>query len=199
MIDTRSTGLRGALRDAGAAGPELALAISCLLALVLPQVEARFGPKIGLILALEFVGLHAFAFLGRLALARPVQRSSKILRGAAFLGLCVAYSFIVYGWGRDAVASFWMVTLSTYAGFFFHDRPEKRLQMLMWRWGVGVVLFFAVAIAAGLSAEFLLMDSPRKEFLFGLLFFAGLGIFDLVHLYDRLAVRFGGATKPSAA
>lgn len=199
MFDGRSTGLRGVLREAGTAGPELALAISCLLALFVPQVEARFGPKIGLILGLEFMGLHAFAFLGRIAIARPVKRSAKVLRIPAFLGLCVAYSIIVYDWGPNAVASFWMVTLSTYAGFFFHDVPEQRSKTLMWRWGIALALFFGVAMVTGLTAEFLLMDSPRKELLFGFFFFTTLGVFDLLHLYDWLAVRYTGETKPSAA
>jgi hypothetical protein len=191
--------LRGLLRGAGTAGPELALAVTCLLAFFVPRIEARFGPKIGLILGLEFMGLHAFAFLGRIAIARPVKRSGRILRILAFVGLCIAYSAIVYDWGPNAVASFWMTTLATYAGFFFHDRPEQRMQTLVWRWGVALVLFFGVAMLTGLTAEFLLIDSPRKEFLFGLLFFAALGLFDLVHLYDRLALRFATSPTPDTA
>jgi len=193
VITTLPARLRGALRDAGTAGPDLILAVTCLFALFLPRVEARFGSKIGLLLGLEFVGLHAFGFLGRIIVAEPAQRSRRILRVAAFIALCLVYSILIYDWGPDAVMSFWVVTLSTYAGFFLHDEPEQRKRTLMCRWGVAFGLFFAVGIATGLSAEYFNLRSPRKEFLFGFLFFTALAVSDLVHLYDRLVLRFYGS------
>jgi hypothetical protein len=187
--------LRGALRDAATVGPELGLAVTCLLALFLPEIEKRFGPRIGLLLGLEFIGLHAFGFVGRLALAKPAERWLKILRVPAFLGLCVIYSIIIYDWGPDAVVAFWIVTLSTYAGFFFHDAPEQRVATLYLRWGIAFGVFFAAAIVCGLTAEYLLIRSPRKEFLFGFVFFTALTVCDLTHLYDRLA---GRSSRPTA-
>ena len=186
--------MRGALRDAGAAGPDLIFAITCLLALFLPRVETRFASKIGLLLGLEFVGLHAFGLLGGIIVADPARRSRRILRVVAFIGLCIVYSIVIYDWGRDAVLSFWVVTLSTYAGFFLHDEPAQRKRTLVCRWGVAMALFFAVGIATGLGAEYFNLRSPKKEFLFGFLFFSALGVCDLVHLYDRLLVRFYGST-----
>ena len=178
------------LRDAGSAGPELSLAVTCLLALLRPDIEARFGPKIGLILGMEFMGLHAFAFLGAIALAKPVERWKQNLRIPAFLALCGLYSIVIYDWGTEALITFWTLMLSTYAGFLLQDAPELRRATLMWRWGIAFGLFFGVAMAAGLTAEFFNLRSPRKEFVFGMLFFSALGLFDLVHLYERLALRF---------
>ena len=184
--------LRGVLRDAGSAGPELSLAVTCLLALLRPDIEARFAPRIGPILGMEFMALHAFGFLGLIALAKPAERWKQRLRIPAFLGLCVFYSITIYDWGTDAVVTFWTLMLSTYAGFLLHDAPEHRRQTLSWRWGIAFGLFFGMAMAAGLTAEFFNLRSPRKEFVFGLLFFAALGLCDLVHLYDRLVLRFSG-------
>ena len=187
-----------AARETAAAGPDLILAATCLLALLLPQVEARFGSRIGPILGLEFIALHAFGFLGGIVVAAPRERSRRILRVAAFIALCVFYSVFVYDWGTNAVISFWVVMLSTYAGFFFHDAPEQRKRTLMCRWAVAFGLFFAVAIVSGLSAEYFNLRSPRKEFLFGFMFFTALAVCDIVHLYDRLVLRFSGSAAAGA-
>lgn len=191
--------LRGVLREVGSAGPNLALGLTCLVALFHPEVEARFGPRIGVTLGVEFVALHGFAFLGRIALARPERRSLQVLRIPAFIALGVIYTLFIYGWGIDAVISFWMVTFFTYAGFFFHDAPEQRVRTLTCRWAVALALFFAVAVVCGLTAEYFNLRSPRKEFLFGFMFFTALGIGDLVHLYDRLLLRFFGSAAPRPA
>ena len=181
------------LRDAGSAGPELSLAVTCLLALMRPDIEARFATRIGPILGMEFLGLHAFAFLGAIALAKPVDRWKQVLRIPAFLVICVFYSIMIYDWGTEALVTFWMLMLSTYAGFLLQDAPEHRRATLWLRWGIAFAMFMGVGIVAGLTAEFFNLHSPRKEFLFGLMFFGILGLFDLVHLYERLALRFSEA------
>ena len=187
MIRVDTARLRGTLGDIATAGPELSLAVTCCLAFFVPEIEARFGPRIGLIIGLEFVGLHAFGFAGRIALAKPTRRWQQVLRIPAFVAICIVYSLIVADWGEDAVMSFWVVTLSTYAGLFIHDAPEQRKQTLLWRWLVSFMVFMAAGIVAGLTAEYFNLRSPRKEFLFGFLFFATLGVCDLARLYDRLA------------
>jgi hypothetical protein len=181
--------LRTAVGDAASAGPELFLAFTCLLALFLPEVEKRLASRIGMILGLEFVGLHAFGFLGGIVVAKPAQPSRRALRVAGLVAVCVIYSLVVYDWGPDALVSFWVVTISTYAGFFFHDAPEHRKRTLVLRWSIAFGLFFLVGVVTGLTAEYFNLRSPRKEFLFGAIFFAALGFCDLIRLYDRIAAR----------
>jgi hypothetical protein len=194
VIPLRPARLLGVLRETMTVGPDLLLAATCLLALFLPRVEQQFGPRIGLILGLEFMGLHAFGFLGRIALAEPAKRSMQVLRVLAFIALCAIYTIVIFDWGTGAVMSFWIVTLSTYAGFLFHDAPAQRKRTLAYRWGVAIGLFFGMAIVTGLTAEYFNLRSPRKEFLFGFLFFAALAVCDLVRLYDRLEHRLSGSS-----
>ena len=192
MIETGGVRARGLLRDVASAGPELALAVTCLLALLRPDVQAQFAPKIGRILGMEFMALHAFGFLGMVALSNPTERWKKMLRIPAFLALGGVYSVIIYDWGTEAVVTFWSLMFTTYAGFLFHDAPEHRRSTLYLRWAFAFGLFFATAILGALVAEFFNYRSPQKEFLFGLIFFAALGLCDLVRFYDRIVLRFSG-------
>jgi hypothetical protein len=170
-----------------AAAPELALAATCLAAIFIPDVGARFAPRLLLTLGLEFLGIHGFVFLGALALMRPKEVWSKILRVAAFAGVCVLYSLFAANWGRDAVASFWAVTVSTYFGFFVHDAPQDRRRMLVCRWIVVAATYLGLMIMCLVIFEIAGVRAPTKGFLFGFLFFATLGIFDVTRFYERVA------------
>lgn len=187
---------RGTLRDAGAAGPDLVLAVICLLALFLPQVEEQFGSRIRLILGLEFAALHAFALLWHVwDQEAPFGVSS--LRIPAFLALCAVYSMFVYSWGSGALVTFWIMMFSTYSGVFFHDAQEQRKRTVMYRWIVGCAVYFAVGAAISSIATLSGLQSPHKEFLFGLFFFGGLAAADLLHVYDRLEASLAGTVRRS--
>ena len=141
---------RSRLSDGISAAPELVLAVSCLAAIFIPEAGKRFAPRLLLTLGMEFLGIHAFVFLGALALMRPRSWWSKTLRAIAFITICILYSFFAANWGGEAVASFWVLTLSTYFGFFVHDAPQDRRRMLVCRWVVVAATYLGLMLLCAL-------------------------------------------------
>ncbi len=64
-------------RDAVAAAPELVLALTCLAAFFIPELAARNVKRLSEALVVEFLAIHAFPFLGGLALLKPARRGQR--------------------------------------------------------------------------------------------------------------------------
>lgn len=178
---------RSRLSGGVAAGPELVLAAWCLAAIFIPDVGRRFAPRLLLTLGLEFLAIQAFVFLGALALMRPSRRWSKALRVVAFLAICVLYSLFAANWGTEAVLSFWVLTVSTYFGFFVHDAPQDRRRTLVCRWLVVTATYIGLMLVCWVFFEVFGVRAPTKGFLFGFAFFSALAVFDLTGFYGRIA------------
>lgn len=172
-------------RDAAAAAPELALALTCLAAFFIPELAARNVKRLSEALVVEFIAIHAFPFLGGLALLKPARWWTHILRALTFVVIAAGYSYFAYNFGADAVASFWILAITTYFGFFVHDAPEQRRKMLVCRWAVTGLAYIVVMLAGLLTADLLGIRSPRREPLVGFLFFCTLAVFDWTGFYDR--------------
>lgn len=179
--------LRTAGRDVVAAGPESALALMCLASFFIPEVAARFVPRLRLVIGMEFIAIHSFVLLGGLALLKPKRWWSHILRAGAFIAICAFYSYFASQFGPDGFVSFWVLTVSTYFGFFVHDAPAQRRDLLICRWVIVCGTYLALLAVVIISADLLDVRSPRRELLFGFSFFTALAVFDLVRFYDRSA------------
>jgi len=177
---------RSHLSDGVAAVPDLTLATTCLAAIFVPTIGKRFAPTLLNTLGLEFLAIHAFVFLGFLALKRPKRPWSKILRVVAFVAVTAFYSFFAGQWGTDALVSFWLLIVSTYFGFFVQDAPEDRRRMLLCRWGVVFATFLGLFVLCALVFEVFNVHAPTKGFLFGFTFFFTLAVFDVTRFYERV-------------
>lgn len=172
-------------RDAVAAAPELVLALTCLAAFFIPELAARNVKRLSEALVVEFLAIHAFPFLGGLALLKPIRSWTKILRALTVVVIAAAYSYFAYAFGADAVASFWILAITTYFGFFVHDAPEQRRKMLVCRWAVTGTTWLVLMLVGLMTADFFDIRSPRREPLVGFLFFSTLAVFDWTGFYDH--------------
>jgi len=172
-------------RNALAAAPELLLALTCLAAFFIPELAARNVKRLSEALVVEFLAIHAFPFLGGLALLKPARSWTRIMRALMFVVIAAGYSYFASAFGADSVASFWILAITTYFGFFVHDAPEQRRKMLVCRWAVTAVAYVLVMLAGLLTADLLGIRSPRREPLVGFLFFCTLAVFDWTAFYDR--------------
>lgn len=179
FLRARSGGVMAAL-------PQLGLAATCLAGLLVPALARSLSPRMLLTLGLEFFAIHAFIPLGGLALWRPKRWWTHAIRIGAFAALAWIYSSQVAMWGREAVASFWMLTGATYLGFFVHDAAASRKKLLFARWAVNAVAYIAILFAVLVTCDALGIHSPRRELLAGMTFFAALAYFDLAGIYARV-------------
>lgn len=107
--------------------------MTCLVAFFIPELAARNVKRLSETVAVEFVAIHAFPFLGGLRLLKPARWWTRTLRALTFVAIAAGYSYFAYNFGADAVVSFWTLTIATYFGFFVHDAPEQRRKMLVCR------------------------------------------------------------------
>jgi hypothetical protein len=187
--------VRGALGNVVAAGPEVAIAVTCIAGLVVTGVASRLEPQLRMAIVLEFVAIHSSVLLGGLVLLRPKGFPGRTLRLIAFVAVCVLYTLIVRSFGKDAVRSFWILTVSTYFGFLVHDPPAERRRLLIRRWIVASCTWFATLIVTVATSAALDIHYPKRTLLFCLYFFGALAAFDLTRFYERVGSSNAGRTS----
>ncbi|HEU4520764.1 MAG TPA: hypothetical protein VFT12_02105 [Thermoanaerobaculia bacterium] len=182
-------------RDPIAAGPELALAATCLVALFVPGLAARMLPTLGQTLALELAAIHSFPFLAQIAFARVTRPWARAVRFVVFLVIAGVYSWAASVFGTRAVVSFWTLALTTYFGALVHDAPEQRKQLLYTRWIVTFIVYAAVFAVLVPAMNILGMQGPRRGALICFVLFSIYGLLDLTNAYDRILLRQSRAAR----
>jgi len=177
-------------RSSLAAMPAFAVAVVFLGAHVFDRKWAT-PRQLELALTYELLLIHAFAFLGAAAFARPKRWWTRILRGIAFFGLLAMYCGAAHmenGWW--GVATLFGLGLATYTGLFFRLHDEKVTVELGTRWLVNMItLVFVVGVPVGLWIAVVEgRSAPRitEEPALGIGYFFLLGCYELFRLYDGL-------------
>src|SRR5688500_16327066 len=94
-----------------AAGPELALAATCLVGLFVEEVAARIVAALGQALALELIAIFWFPFLGGFVFIKAVRPWTRTLRVIAFLTVAALPTWQASTFGPRGVISLWTLTL----------------------------------------------------------------------------------------
>lgn len=179
-------------------GPALMPWVTALVYLVAwPLYGTAFSEHLLLLMELEFIALHAGAFLGFLAFWNPSSSRARTVRWAGLAVFGAVYAFA--GWaimGLAGLIEIVVMLLATYGGLLF-GHSGNRLWLAVEvgvRWFLALVLFMVLAGLTGApSAVDEWIEAPQV-LLFGAIYFACLGALEFSGLY-RL-IRSLGAKTP---
>ena len=154
-----------------------------------PLYGSAFSHHMLLLMELEFIALHAGAFIGLLAIAHP---SSPRLRAARWIGLAVfgaVYAFA--GWaimGPAGLVEIVLVLLATYGGLVFGRGPGRTALAIEvgLRWLISFALFMLLAGLTGAPSGVDTWPEAPQVLLFGAIYFAALGALEWSGLYRML-------------
>ena len=180
-------------RSAASAASPLVVA---LLFFGVHVLDVDFGGRVTprnleLALTYELLLIHAFAFLGMAAVARPKRWWTHLLRALCFGGLLLLYCLAAHeedGW--YGVLTLFALGLATYAGFFFRIFGEQAFVELGVRWLVNTItLLFGVGVPVGIWIA-VVEGGPAPQMTevpaIGMFYFGLLACFELFRLYDAL-------------
>lgn len=190
----RALGERIRLRSIVASAPLFGLAAVFLAVCVF---RFTFSGRVteddlAILLAYELILIHAFPFLGLLALVRPERARGKIARFVSFWGLFALYVAAAYGTdGLRGIGVVLALGLATYGGLFpIASGRERIMGQIGLRWVIATcTLIFG--ICAPIGAWVMIVQGRRAPAfedypVIGVFFFAALGFFELFRLYEAL-------------
>ncbi len=169
-----------------AALPDLLVALQFLVAGVyrkpFPGTDRQW---LYAMMQMEFLVIHSMAFLGFVALWKPVDRAAARARAAIFWGLAALYGAMALKFGWNHLAIFAGLTVSTYLGLFLNWRsPSAQLQLGV-RWLLGTVIFVAAIIACGAPKRVNAWANSSAVLYAGTLYFFALAAVELSGFHLR--------------
>jgi hypothetical protein len=172
-----------ARRLAPAALPWLS-AITFLLAW--PQFPSAFHDHMARLMELEFLALHAGAFIGLLALWNPGAPIPRLLRWTGIAGLACLYLYAghsILGW--SGTASLAGIIASTWGGLLWsrHARRARRAIELGVRWFLALLAFGILSTLTGMPQSVNEWHLQPQAPLYGALYFTVLGLLEASGLY----------------
>jgi len=184
-----------------AALPDFGLAAAFLATWIAPDLLGvqRIG-HLMLVMLLEFIVVHSAAFMGSVAIgaATPIERTKRVV------GIGLFYTMFVGGFAAAfrtwwPLGAFWGLTLNRLLGMLVGQVPTEDAKAFMQRgWAVGALAYLAavglttflpiprlgitraVRAAADLPGSGLWVDEPERVLAAGFLYFAALGLSELV-------------------
>jgi hypothetical protein len=136
------------------------------------------------ILQLEFLALHAGAFLGLLVTWQPAERAARRTRWILFVLLLVPYMALAIRHGWEGALGFLALLLGTYLGWMLNREPEQAKIGLFLRWGTMLLLMVVLAHAVGMPKNVERWANSYTAYPLGAWYFLGLGLLEAIGFYQ---------------
>lgn len=140
----------------------------------------------GKLMELEFLAIHAGAFLGFLILWSPLKRSRRLLR---CVGLLV-FSFLYLAGGYSTlrwsgVIEIGAMIFTSYSGLFWSADAKRTARIMETgaRWFLGFIVFLFVINGLSLAGDVATWHKSADALLAGAIYFAVLGLLELSGIY----------------
>jgi hypothetical protein len=138
------------------------------------------------LMQLEFFAIHAGVMLGMIVFWRSITSSYRLLQWSLFLLLLSAYLYAAFiEAGPGGLIEFIAMTGLTYAGMLLRGIRGSRMAELGARWGISLAGFLLTAAVTGAPQGVDQWENHREVLVFGALYFAWLGGFEISGLYQR--------------
>ena len=126
------------------AAPELILSASFLSYLYLDEPILGWSKRtLTDVMKIEFIVIHAGAFLGWVGLYNPKTFRGKVFQWVCFFSLLAMYTFFASQAGWAGIALFFGLTFTTYFGLILNWHDVNAQIRLGARWIVCFIAFFA--------------------------------------------------------
>lgn len=133
----------------------------------------------------EFLVIHSMAFLGFIALWKPVEQNARRTRAVAFWGLFGLYCAMALSQGFAFFAIFFGLAFVTYLGLFMNWGSESARLQLGARWICGFIAFMAALTVFGAPESVNRWTGNAAVVKAGALYFFALAALELSGLYLR--------------
>lgn len=151
------------------------------------QFGSAYATHLGKLMQLEFLAMHAGAFLGLLLFWAPATKGGRAARTIGILIFSALYLLGAYGeMGWLGTVEFSLLIGLTYAGLIIPDRSAARLGRVAEvgvRWLFTLVAFMIVGGIAGTPSDVGTWPEHRSVLIFGAFYFLVLGLMELTGLY----------------
>lgn len=151
-----------------------------------PKYPSEGAVHLGKVMELEFLAIHAGAFLGMLVLWVPKKPLIRLLRAIGFAFFCALYligGYRILRWlGMFELG--WMI-LASYSGLLWGvgaDR-KQRIMEIGSRWFFGFIIFLFVINWRSLPSDVATWHEDADSLLAGAIYFAALGFLELSGFY----------------
>lgn len=140
----------------------------------------------GKLMELEFLAIHAGAFLGLLILWAPLKRSRRVLRIVGLLFFCFLYLAGGYSTLRwSGVIEIGAMIFTSYSGLLWSADPSRKARIgeIGARWFLGFIVFLFVINGLSLPGDVGTWHKSADVLLAGAIYFAVLGLLELSGIY----------------
>ncbi len=154
----------------------------------LNRLAGMEGDELCLVMGIEFIVIHSFAFIFLIAIAKPTAIKWKIMRWLGFWGLLALYFWMAhYQYGMRGLVSFIAITIVTYIGLLLRLNSIRLTVQLVARW---IFTFIAYVVSMGTSGMPEIVSnwgSSDNIHMFGMMFFLFIGFLEWTGIYQRIA------------
>lgn len=151
-----------------------------------PKYPSATAVHFGKLMELEFLAIHAGAFLGMLVLWVPKKPSSRLLRAIGVAFFCALYllgGYRTLHW-QGMFELGWMI-LASYSGLLWGVGADRKQRIMETgsRWFFGFMIFLFVIHWRGLPSDVATWHKNADSLLAGAIYFAVLGMLELSGIY----------------
>jgi hypothetical protein len=136
------------------------------------------------VLQLEFLALHAGAFLGLLVTWQPQDRAGQRTRWVLFALLLALYVPLAVRYGPGGAVAFLVLILGTYLGWMLNRRAETEKVSLFVRWGAMLLLMVVLASVIGMPKNVERWMNSYGAYRLGAWYFLAIGLLEASGVYQ---------------
>ena len=137
------------------------------------------------LLQLEFLALHAGAFLCLVVTWQPVDRAGRRTRWALFAVLLAFYMTFAVRYGWEGALGFFTLIIGTYLGWMLNRRSESAGAGLFARWGAMLLIMLLLVQVLGMPKNVERWINSYGNARLGAWYFLAIGLLEASGIYQH--------------